>query len=240
MSLLEIENLTAGYGRISVVRDLSFSCDAGEMVLFLGPNGAGKTTLLRAISRMCDVTSGRVAIGGADVSAAPTHEVARQGIAHVPEGRQLFPRMSVIENLDLGCRGAARRRRAELEHYVLDLFPVLGNRRTQLAGTLSGGEQQMVAIGRALMSDPRVVLLDEPSTGLAPGVFSTVLTALGRIVADGKGVVLVEQVLPSYLPDSGTGYVLTEGRITHRAPLSSIAEMDNLWEVYLGVANDKG
>jgi branched-chain amino acid transport system ATP-binding protein len=240
MSLLEIEDLTAGYGRIAVVREVSFRCDAGEMALFLGPNGAGKSTLLRAISRMCDVSSGRVSVGGVDVSGASTHEIARHGIAHVPEGRQLFPRMSVADNLDLGCQGAARRRRAELERYVVDLFPVLGRRRKQLAGTLSGGEQQMVAIGRALMSDPQVVLLDEPSTGLAPGVFTDVISSMERIVADGKCVVLVEQVLPSHLPEHGSAHVLTEGRITHSAPLRDIAEMDDLWLVYLGVSNELG
>ncbi|GAA1847895.1 ABC transporter ATP-binding protein [Pseudonocardia ailaonensis] len=237
MSFLEIDGITAGYGGITVIRDVSITCERGELALILGPNGAGKTTLLRAISGMCDRRAGTVRVDGEDLTGRSTAELARLGLVHVAEGRQLFPQMTVAENLDLGCqRRDLRARLGERLDYVFDLFPVLSQRRRQQAGTMSGGEQQMLAIGRALMADPRVVLLDEPSTGLAPGVFAEVVASLRRIVSDGGCVALVEQVLPPDLPPDGRGFILGDGALTFSAPLAELLAMDDLWEVYLGMS----
>jgi branched-chain amino acid transport system ATP-binding protein len=238
MALLEVDGLSAGYGRIGVLREVSFNAHEGGLSLFLGPNGAGKTTLLRAISGLCDVHGGDARVGGESLVGKRTFAIARMGVVHVPEGRQLFSRMSVYENLDLGCQGKALRgRRDELVAYVYSLFPILKQRSSQKAGTLSGGEQQMLAIGRALMSDPRVLMLDEPSTGLAPRIFGEVLEGLGQIARDGKSVILVEQLVPKSLPAGGMGYILMDGRIVQSGPVDDVIHMEGLWENYLGLTD---
>jgi branched-chain amino acid transport system ATP-binding protein len=242
MTLLEVKQLSAGYGRLKVLEDVSFDVAAGELALVLGPNGAGKTTLLRALSGICTVTKGEVSVGGLAVVGMQPFKVARAGLAHVSEGRQLFAGMSVADNLDLGTAGASsdtRAKRIELMASVFDLFPVLNVRRRQIAGTMSGGEQQMLAIGRALMSEPLVIALDEPSTGLAPGIFSDVLGALGEIGRRGTGVVLVEQVVPTNIPLPGKAILLSEGRIILRGEVNEVLAMPNLWELYRGIQGGK-
>jgi branched-chain amino acid transport system ATP-binding protein len=243
MSVLSVRGLSAGYGRVGILRDVSFEVGQGEVTLVLGPNGAGKTTLLRALSGGCTVTGGQVLTGDRDLVGMAPFKIARAGIGHVAEGRQLFPAMSVSDNLDLGIMGASaevRARRAEIKKTVLSLFPVLEKRRRQQAGTMSGGEQQMLAIGRALMSEPTVILLDEPSTGLAPGIYQAVLRALGEVGARGTGVVLVEQVVPERIPLPGRALLLNDGRIVHSGPIDEVVAMPNLWDIYRGSVPEGG
>jgi branched-chain amino acid transport system ATP-binding protein len=214
MALLELSDLAAGYGHIPVLREVSLAVDDGELLVVLGPNGAGKTTLLRAISGMCQVTGGEVRIEGDSIRGRTVEQIVHAGVAHVPEGRRLFTRQRVWENLDLGVPRAfsRQRQRARLE-YVHDLFPILGQRRSQVTATLSGGEQQMLAIGRALMAEPRLLLLDEPSAGLAPAVYGEVLGAIERVRGDGTAVLLVEQTILKSFPDTTRCCLLGHGQV---------------------------
>jgi branched-chain amino acid transport system ATP-binding protein len=213
MTLLSVSGLHAAYGPIRALSGVDLTVAEGEIVALIGANGAGKSTLLMTICDNPRAAEGRVLFAGQDITRLATHEIARLGIAQVPEGRRIFPRMTVLENLMMGA--AAHRGEPAAEDYklVFDLFPILAERRAQRAGTLSGGEQQMLAIGRALMSRPRLLLLDEPSLGLAPHIVRRILTAIGEINGRGTTVLLVEQNAYHALRLAHRGYVLTTGRI---------------------------
>jgi branched-chain amino acid transport system ATP-binding protein len=213
-SLLVLEQVQAGYGDFQALFNITLHVDAGEIVTLLGANGAGKTTTLRVISGLVAPTKGAIRFGGGDISTLPAHDVVELGISHVPEGRQLFPHMSVEENLALGAYiGRARPRLKQTLDEQFTLFPRLKERRKQLAGTLSGGEQQMVAIARGLMSLPRLLLLDEPSLGLAPKIVEEVFAKVQEIGARGLTVLIVEQNVVDALSISNRGYVIENGAV---------------------------
>jgi branched-chain amino acid transport system ATP-binding protein len=234
---LAVENLAAGYGDIVVLRGVSLSVAPGEIVAMLGANGAGKTTTLNAISGLqARVTSGRIVLEGRDIAGLRPHVRVEAGIAHVPQGRQLFPFMSVRENLEMGCYTASgRANRDETLDFVTATFPILKARMRQYAGSLSGGEQQMCAIARGLMSAPRYLLLDEPSLGLAPIVVRQVMNVIGAIAARGIGVLLVEQNVSLALKAAQRGYVLEQSRITIEGTADSLAADDRIRKAYLGL-----
>ena len=210
--MLELKNLDAGYGSFQALFGINLDVRAGEAVGVIGPNGAGKTTLMRVISGLIRPTRGTIAMEGTDVVATPAHLIVGLGIAHVPENRRLFPRLSVEDNLKMGCfMPEARKKHDERLAFVFGLFPRLKERRDQLAGTMSGGEQQMCAIGRALMSDPKLLLLDEPSAGLAPVVVQQVLKVVDR------------------------AYLLEAGTIRHSGSSADMLESDTIKQAYLGV-----
>jgi branched-chain amino acid transport system ATP-binding protein len=239
MPLLDVDRLRAGYGSIEVLQGITLSLPAASLGLVVGPNGAGKTTLLKAISRMCEVQSGSVRFDGIDVAHLRPHQLARVGVAHVPEGRQLFSRLTVRENLDLGAQGKARSFRAESLDYVYSLFPILASRGSQRAGTLSGGEQQMLVIGRALMSKPRLLLLDEPSTGLAPIVLNSVIAALRRIADDGAAVLLVEQAFIDPIDMLNTVFVLRDGRLPLTLDHPTRGSRQDVLDAYMGHGGER-
>jgi branched-chain amino acid transport system ATP-binding protein len=231
--LLELDDVHVRYGAVEALRGVSLSVDQGEIVTLLGANGAGKSTTLRTVSGLLRPASGQIRYAGQRLDTVPVHDIAALGIGHVPEGRRVFPRMSVVENLEMG---AYRRRgplRADLER-VFALFPVLEERATQLAGTLSGGEQQMLAIGRALMGAPQLLLLDEPSMGLAPLVVAKIFQILREINAQGTTVLLVEQNAAQALRLAGRGYVLETGTLTMTGPASELLADPRVREAYLG------
>ena len=210
--------------------------NAGESVAVIGPNGAGKTTLLRAISKLVDLTGGDVAMEGRSLGPVPAHEVIARGIAHVPENRRLFPRLTVKENLRMGSfLFSARKKFLERRDRVFDLFPLLRERGTQLAGTLSGGEQQMCAIGRALMSGPKLLLLDEPSAGLAPVVVQSIFELVKRICAEGYTVLIVEQNIRQVLKVVDRAYLLETGRIKSSGAAAELLASDQIRKAYLGL-----
>ena len=212
--MLEVSAISVEYGDVRVLHRVSLRVEAGEIVSLLGANGAGKTTTLRAISGLIPVQEGGVTFEGRPLTGLSPSRIVERGIAHVPEGRQLFTNMTVEENLEMGAYlPQAKAARVETLARVLELFPRLGERQRQVAGTLSGGEQQMVAIGRALMSRPRLLVLDEPSLGLAPIVVKSIFETVKRINADGTTVLLVEQNLAESLRLSDRGYVLETGKI---------------------------
>ena len=213
--MLAVENLSAGYGAIEALRNVSLEVGRGEIVTLIGANGAGKSTLLMSICGMPKPSAGRVILDGTDITGWPTHLVMRRGMAHAPEGRRIFPRMTVLENLMMGANGADPAHFPADRDRVFALFPRLAERRAQRGGTLSGGEQQMLAIARALMSRPRLLLLDEPSLGLAPMVVRQIFEVIRDINAnDGVTVFLVEQNAHHALHLAHRGYVLVNGRIT--------------------------
>jgi len=232
---LEVTGLTVAYGEIAAVRDASFSVEAGEITTIVGANGAGKTTVLNALSGLRDVRAGRIDLAGEDVAALPPHERVRRGLVQVPEGRRLFGRMSVAENLEIGgyARSDADAKRSDLER-VLALFPRLKERFRQLAGTLSGGEQQMVAMGRAMMSAPRVLLLDEPTMGLAPQIVDLVLEAVRRINAEGVTVLLVEQNAYRALEIADRAFVLESGEVSLSGSGLELINHPRVRSAYLG------
>jgi branched-chain amino acid transport system ATP-binding protein len=234
--LLEVRRLAIAYGDAPAVWDATLEVDAGEIVSVIGPNGAGKTTLVNTIAGLQRARSGELRLAGQDLGAVPAHLVCRHGVALVPEGRRLFTRMSVEENLDLGCyRREARQRRAETLERVYRLFPILRERRAQAAGALSGGQQQMVAIGRALMARPRLLLLDEPSLGLAPAVVDAMFEIIRAIHAEGVAILLVEQNVVRALDLADRAYVLEEGRIVAGGPAARIREQPGIQQAYLGL-----
>ena len=236
MSLLEIRNLAIAYGDASAVWDVSLVVDEGQLVSVIGPNGAGKSTLVNTIAGLQRARSGVLRFAGVDLMAVAPHMVCRQGIALVPEGRRLFVRMSVEENLEIGCyRGEARRARSAALERVYRLFPILRERRRQLAGALSGGQQQMVAIGRALMAQPRLLLLDEPSLGLAPAVVDLMFETIRAIHAEGVAILLVEQSVVRALEIAEHAYVLEEGRVVAEGPPAAIRQEPRIQEVYIGL-----
>jgi branched-chain amino acid transport system ATP-binding protein len=231
--LLELEDVWVRYGVVEALKGVSLSVDEGEIVTLLGANGAGKTTTLRTISGLLRPFRGSMRYSGRRVDGVPAHEVVALGIGHVPEGRRVFPMMSVLENLEMG---AYRRRgsiRADLDR-VFELFPVLAERRRQNGGTLSGGEQQMLAIGRALMSKPRLLLLDEPSMGLAPMIVSRIFEILAEINRAGTTVLLVEQNAAQALRLAGRGYVLETGEIVMTDDARTLLTDDRVRAAYLG------
>jgi branched-chain amino acid transport system ATP-binding protein len=234
MSLLEVKDLHVAYGRIEAVKGISFSVEAGSLVTLIGSNGAGKTTTLRTLSGLQRPSAGEVRLDGERLDLLPAHEIVARGVAHAPEGRRLFHRMTIRENLDLG---AYRRSDDEVEAdvaMVYDLFPVLAERRTQAAGTLSGGEQQMLAIGRALMSRPRLLMLDEPSMGLSPLVMRTIFTTLAELKSRGTTLLLVEQNAQAALGLADHGHVLETGRIVLSGTASDLLGDEGVRKAYLG------
>jgi branched-chain amino acid transport system ATP-binding protein len=234
--LLEVENLYAGYGGAPAILDISIAVGEGEIVAVIGPNGAGKSTLINTIAGLLSARQGNLRFAGIDLGAIAAHQVCRHGVALVPEGRRLFTGMTVGENLQIGCyRAEARAMLHESLDRVYALFPVLRDRRNQLAGTLSGGQQQMVAIGRALMARPRLLLLDEPSLGLAPAVVSDVFQVVRAIHAEGMAILLVEQNVAQAMEVADRAYVLEEGRIVASGLPAALLAQSRIREVYLGL-----
>ena len=233
--MLDVERLEVGYGDAVAIWDVSLAVGAGELVTVVGPNGAGKTTLIDAIAGLLPVRAGRVRLDRSDLSSVPPHALCGHGIALVPEGRRLFPAMTVEENLEIGCYApAARARRRQSLERVYATFPILRERRRQLAGSLSGGQQQMVAIGRALMAMPRLLLLDEPSLGLAPQIVDQVFEVVAAIHAEGVAVLLVEQNIVQAFAIAARAYVLEQGRIVAEGAPSDLARDARIREAYLG------
>jgi len=235
-TMLELKNVDAGYGSFQALFDISLEVRAGEAVGVIGPNGAGKTTLMRVISGLIRPRKGGMTMEGTDLLSTPAHKIIELGIAHVPENRRLFPRMTVEDNLRMGAFiPAARGKFAERLDFVYELFPRMKERRNQLAGTMSGGEQQMCAIGRALMSDPKLLLMDEPSAGLAPVIVQQVFELVSRIRASGLTVLIVEQNVRQVLRVVDRAYLLEAGTIRASGTAAELAESDTIREAYLGV-----
>jgi len=237
MALLEVEGLVARYGRITALGGISLTIEAGEIVTLLGANGAGKTTTLRTISGLMTAAAGSVRFDGVDITKLPAERIVRAGIGHAPEGRRVFPRMTVRENLFLGAyTRSAKREIADDTERILTTFPRLRERLDQRAATLSGGEQQMLAIGRALMSRPRLLLLDEPSLGLAPLLIQTIFEVIADIRSRGTAVLLVEQNARAALAVASRGYVLELGRIALEGTSAELLADDAVAAAYLGGA----
>jgi branched-chain amino acid transport system ATP-binding protein len=234
--LLEVRDLHAGYRDVPVLRGISLTVGAGEIVALVGANGAGKTTTLRAIAGLLAPSRGEIHFGGARIDGAPAHEVVARGLVLTPEGRKIFPSLTVRENLDLGgyLPGARSRREASRER-VMGLFPILRDRQRQPAGTLSGGEQQMLAIARSLMSEPRLLMLDEPSLGLAPLIVDRILDVIQAINRDGTPVLLVEQNVHRALALATRAYVLEQGAVTLTGAGPALAAREDVRRAYLGL-----
>jgi branched-chain amino acid transport system ATP-binding protein len=235
--MLELKNVTSGYGAIEALRSVSLKIEKGEIVTLIGANGAGKSTTLRNITQLVPVTSGEIIFEGQKLNGMSTHLIAAAGISLVPEGRAIFANLTVLENLELGAylqKDRARNSR-EMER-VFTLFPRLKERRKQASGTLSGGEQQMLAIGRALMAGPRLLLLDEPSLGLAPLLVKTIFNAIDIINKEGTTILLVEQNANAALKHSHRAYVLETGSVTMQGPSEELANDPRVKEAYLGEA----
>jgi len=236
VSLLELGGVTAGYGAFTALWDVTLRVERGEAVAVVGPNGAGKTTLLRVISAVLPVRTGTLTFDGTALAGRPAHEVVAHGVAHVPEGRRLFPNLTVADNLKMGAYLASARAhyRQTLER-VYGLFPVLAERRTQRAGSLSGGEQQMLAVGRALMSRPRLILLDEPSMGLAPVMVLRLFDLIRRVREEGYTILIVEQNVRQVLKLVDRAYLLEVGRIKMEGRAAELAEQDFVRKAYVGL-----
>jgi len=234
---LEIRDLAVAYGDVQALWGISLTVEPGEIVALVGPNGAGKTTTLRAVSGIVRVVSGSIELDGAEIAGRGPHEIVERGVVHVPEGRQLWPGMSVEETLQLGAYAArARSRSAATMSEVFDLFPRLAERRRQAADTLSGGEQQMCAIARGLMARPRLLMLDEPSLGLSPILLADVFATVRRIAAEGVTVLLVEQNVEQALTVADRGYVLETGSVALTGTGSELLADDAVRKTYLGIA----
>ena len=232
---LAAEGLQAGYGDATALWDVTFAVGAGELVAVVGPNGAGKTTLVNAVARLLPIRAGRLVFAGGDCTRVSPQQMCEAGVAIIPEGRRLFSAMTVEENLELGCyRRAARRHRDDGLARVYALFPILAERRRQLAGTMSGGQQQMLAIGRALMARPRLLLVDEPSLGLAPLVVEEVFQALRAIHRGGVSILLIEQNVAKALEVAQRAYVLEGGRIVSEGRPEALLAQPHIREAYLG------
>ena len=242
MTMLSIQNLEAGYGKVKVLHGISMEVPKGKVVTLIGSNGAGKTTAMRAISGMIRPTAGTISLGDKRIDGLESHRIARYGIAHSPEGRRVFATMSVADNLTLGAfpRLTRARPRGDVEgdlERALDLFPRLKERRTQLAGTLSGGEQQMLAMARAVMLAPEVVLLDEPSMGLAPILVDEVFRIIERLKSEGVTMLLVEQFAAAALAVADYGYVLENGRIATHGDAAKLKDDPGVKAAYLGTSH---
>ena len=246
MALLDVNDIRVFYGNIEAIRGLSIHVDEGEMVAVLGSNGAGKTTTLRTISGLERVRYGSVVFRGEDISRSPAHEIVRRGLCQVPEGRRIFSTLTVAENLTLGgyvIRGQTEELKKRRD-YVLETFPRLGERAGQLAGTLSGGEQQMLAIGRALMNQPRLLALDEPSLGLSPVLAKMILKIVRTFADSGVAVLVVEQNARQALSVADRAYVLENGRVALEGRARELAADERVQHAYLGgfesIAKDEG
>jgi branched-chain amino acid transport system ATP-binding protein len=235
--MLRVEGLSAGYGDLPVISDVSITVGEGQFVSIVGPNGAGKTTLFKTISGILAPKAGRMHFDGVDLAAVPAARRPHLGIAHVPEGRQVFPSLTVMENLEMGAFTEAGRRnwKDNLER-ILTWLPVLADRRSQFAGTLSGGEQQMVAVGRGLASSPKLLMLDEPSMGLAPTIADFIFEKLLEIRRDTRlTILLVEQRVAEALESADHGYVLEAGRVVLEGSNQSLRANDRVRQAYLGM-----
>ncbi len=234
--MLDVSGVTAGYGAFTALWDVSVRVDSGEAVAVVGPNGAGKTTLLRVISGLIMPRAGRITFDRAEIGGHPAYDVVAHGIAHVPEGRRLFPQLTVAENLKMGAYlPSARSRFSESLERVYALFPVLAERQAQRAGSLSGGEQQMLAVGRALMSRPKLILLDEPSMGLAPVMVLRLFDLIRRVREEGYTILVVEQNVRQVLKLVDRAYLLEVGRIKMEGRAADLAEQDFVRKAYVGL-----
>ena len=241
MHLLEVDQLEAGYGPIRALDGVSLAVDEGELVAIIGANGAGKTTLLMAVSGVVPARKGEVRFAGRRITGLAPHEIVRLGIGHAPEGRRIFPRLTVRENLELGgfAQDDAARVRRDIDE-ACGLFPVLAERMGQLGGTLSGGEQQMLALGRALVGRPRLLLLDEPSLGLAPRVIAEIFAVLDELRAQGVTILLVEQDARLALKHAGRGYVMRTGRAVLEGSSVDLLADESVRTIYLGAWSGEG
>ena len=236
MSLLAIHGLHSGYGRIEVLRGIDLAVEQGQIVTLIGANGAGKTTLLKTISGLVRPSAGEIELEGVSIAGQPAHKIVAQGISHVAEGRAILKRMTVLDNLRMGGYVRSDSGLGRDITRVLERFPALGERRNQMAGSLSGGEQQMLAIGRALIARPRVLLLDEPSLGLAPKFVTRVFLTLRELREEGKTILLVEQNARLALQIADHGYVMERGRIVLSGSGKDLLDMPEVQRTYLGQA----
>ncbi len=234
--MLDVRHIDVSYGDVQVIWDVSFSVREGEVVALIGANGAGKSTILKTVSGLLRPGKGEILFTGSPIHRTEAFHLIEKGIAHVPEGRRLFPEMTVDENLDTGSlRGAARTHREETRETVFTLFPRLRERRKQLCGTLSGGEQQMVAVGRGLMSRPRLIMFDEPSLGLAPILVKEIFHVITRIRGEGVTVLIVEQNVKQTLAIADRAYVLENGRVVLEGSGAEVAGNEHVKTAYLGI-----
>ncbi|MEE1801666.1 ABC transporter ATP-binding protein [Streptomyces sp. NPDC101062] len=234
-ALLEVEDLKVAYGKIEAVKGISFSVEAGQIVTLIGTNGAGKTTTLRTLSGLLKPSGGRIVFDGKPLTTVPAHKIVALGLAHSPEGRHIFPRLTITENLQLGA--FLRTDKAGIENDIqraYDLFPILGERRKQAAGTLSGGEQQMLAMGRALMSQPKLLMLDEPSMGLSPIMMQKIMETIVELKSQGTTILLVEQNAQAALSLADQGHVMEIGKIVLSGTGDSLLHDESVRKAYLG------
>ncbi|MEV5609270.1 ABC transporter ATP-binding protein [Streptomyces sp. NPDC052225] len=234
-ALLEVEDLKVAYGKIEAVKGISFSVEEGQVVTLIGTNGAGKTTTLRTLSGLLKPLSGKIMFNGQPLNTVPAHKIVAMGLAHSPEGRRIFPRLSIAENLQLGA--FLRKDTAGIEkdmQRAYDLFPILGERRKQAAGTLSGGEQQMLAMGRALMSQPKLLMLDEPSMGLSPIMMQKIMATIVELKAQGTTILLVEQNAQAALSLADHGHVMEVGSIVLSGTGQDLLHDESVRKAYLG------
>jgi branched-chain amino acid transport system ATP-binding protein len=234
--MLEIENLSAAYGMVQILRDVTFKVEQGEIVSIIGPNGAGKTTLVKTIMGFLHPKTGTVKFKGENIEKLPTYKIVKKGLTMIPEGREIFPRMTVEENLMLGAYGIKDKAKIkETKEKAFEIFPILKKKDKALAQTLSGGEQQMLVICRSLMSNPELLILDEPSLGLAPIIVEKVLDTVRTINEEGVTVLLVEQNIQDSLNIADRGYVLEEGKIILEGKSRELLSNSHIKEVYLGL-----
>jgi branched-chain amino acid transport system ATP-binding protein len=234
--MLELSNVSAAYGSVPAISRVAIKIGGGEAVGLLGANGAGKSTTLRAISGLVKLSSGKITVDGVDVASLPPHRIPELGIAHVPEGRQVFPELTVQENLEIGAFvPKAKAQRARSMERVYEIFPRLAERKRQLAGTMSGGEQQMLAVGRGLMLKPRLLMLDEPSLGLAPVMTDVMFEKIGEIYRMGTAILLVEQNVSRALSLVERAYVLESGRVIMHGSSKELANNKKVQAAYLGI-----
>ncbi|WP_329278310.1 ABC transporter ATP-binding protein [Streptomyces sp. NBC_01451] len=234
-ALLEVEDLRVSYGKIEAVKGISFSVEAGQVVTLIGTNGAGKTTTLRTLSGLLQPTSGKILFDGKPLNGVPAHKIVSLGLAHSPEGRHIFPRLTIAENLQLGA--FLRKDKEAIEKDIqraYDLFPILGERRKQAAGTLSGGEQQMLAMGRALMSQPKLLMLDEPSMGLSPIMMQKIMATIVELKSTGTTILLVEQNAQAALSLADQGHVMEVGNIVLSGTGQDLIHDESVRKAYLG------
>jgi len=235
--LLDVRDLYTNYGKSEILKEISLSVSEKEIIAIIGANGAGKTTLLRAISGFVRARHGQVIFMGKSINDLKPHEIVKMGISQVPEGRQLFPKMTVLENIELGAylRKDANKIRKDIDEWIFPLFPILEDRRHQLAGTLSGGEQQMLALARALMSKPKLFMLDEPSLGLSPIVTETVFSTIKKINEEGLAIILVEQNSTIAMDISNRTYVLETGQVVLEGSSRDLVDNPHVKKAYLGL-----
>ena len=233
-AMLEVRDLKVAYGKILAVKKISFSVEEGQVVTLIGTNGAGKTTTLRTISGLIRPSSGEILFQGKRIDAVPAHEIVSLGLAHSPEGRKIFPKMTIEENLLLGAFSRVDGEIKKDLEAAYELFPVLGERRNQLGGTFSGGEQQMLAMGRAMMSRPKLLMLDEPSMGLSPLMMKVIMTTVKKLQSQGTTILLVEQNAQAALSLADHGYVLEVGRIVIKGTGKDLLVNDAVRKAYLG------